>query len=478
MPKPALLVLEDGASFAGEALIGSGTAGGELVFTTSMTGYQEIASDPSYHGQIVVYTFPMVGNYGAAPGLDESPDAAPPAIVAREITNYAYNRAAEAGWLTWLSARGVVAVTGVDTRAVTRHIRERGAMRAIVSTESAAVETLREAALRVPPMGGRDLAAEVTCGERREVVPADPSEARFHVVVVDLGVKRSILDLLLAQGCRLTVVPASTSAKAILRLEPDGVLLSNGPGDPAAVTYAVKTTRGLLGRVPVFGICLGHQLLALALGLRTYKLPFGHRGANHPVKDLRTGRVEVTTQNHGFAVMQPDQLPSGIELTHVSLNDGTVEGLADAARHAFSVQYHPEASPGPHDAQHLFARFAAEMQAFRGAAEADDGARPRQRRAQTAGAPATTSGQAADASDLPASATELIAKAADLPADAAATQAATSHAPVVDTGEGDSPTDGGHETDEGGGRPYRHPSLKDALRGHLGRLGDLGRREG
>ena len=481
MPRPALLVLEDGASFAGEALIGSGTAGGELVFTTSMTGYQEIASDPSYHGQIVVYTFPMVGNYGAAPGLDESPGAAPPAIVAREITNYAYNRAAESGWLAWLSARGVMAVTGVDTRAVTRHIRERGAMRAVVSTETGDVETLREAALRVPPMGGRDLAAEVTCGERREVAPADPSGTRFHVVVVDLGVKRSILELLLAQGCRLTVVPASTSAKAILKLEPDGVLLSNGPGDPAAVTYAVKTTRGLLGRVPVFGICLGHQLLALALGLRTYKLPFGHRGANHPVKDLRTGRVEITTQNHGFAVAQPDELPAGVELTHVNLNDGTVEGLADAARHAFSVQYHPEASPGPHDARHLFARFAAEMQAFRSAVRG--GRRSEQAAARADGGAPATPPRTRRACRWPRRARRLpralrTRRRRDAPRPPRRRRtAATSHARGRPDDATPRPRPGTRRT-RAAAASRRRPSLKEALRGHLGRLGDLGRREG
>ena len=455
MPQPALLVLEDGASFAGEALIGSGTAGGELVFTTSMAGYQEIASDPSYHAQIVVYTFPMVGNYGAAPALDESAGAAPPAIIAREITNYAYNRAAESGWLAWLSARGVMAVTGVDTRAVTRHIRERGALRAVVSTETGDVETLRAAALRVPAMGGRDLAAEVTCVESREVAPADGSGTRFHVVVVDLGVKRSILELLLAQGCRLTVVPATTSAKAILKLDPDGVLLSNGPGDPAAVTYAVKTTRGLLGRVPLFGICLGHQLLSLACGLHTYKLPFGHRGANHPVKDLSTGQVEITTQNHGFAVVWPDELPAGVELTHVNLNDGTVEGLADAGRHAFSVQYHPEASPGPHDARHLFAHFAAEMEAFRGAAEAGDEARPSRRSVETADPPAAASDPAA-----------------------AGAQAQAPRAPAAEGHEQGAPAAPAEGPREGGGRSRRRPSLKEALRGHLGGLGDLGRREG
>jgi carbamoyl-phosphate synthase small subunit len=457
MPRPALLVLEDGASFAGEALVGSGTVGGELVFTTSMGGYQEIASDPSYHGQIVVYTFPMIGNYGAA------------AIVAREITNYRFNRAADSTWLAWLSARDVLAVSGVDTRAVTRHIRERGSPRAVVSTETDDIGTLRAAARRVPAMSGRDLAVEVTCAEPREVAPVGPADARFHVVVVDLGVKRSILELLVAQGCRLTVVPAATSARAILKLEPDGVLLSNGPGDPAAVTYAVKTTQRLLGKTPVFGICLGHQMLALALGLRTYKLPFGHRGANHPVKELRTGRVEITTQNHGFAVARPDELPPGVELTHVNLNDGTVEGLANAGLSCFSVQFHPEASPGPHDARHLFARFVAQMGEFRGASE-------------RAGTPVTASAsrsgsRASSAARRP----RRQATSGSAPSAVADEQAAAARTTDAHAGDAvpapDGATEEAREDDTKGDRARLHPSLKDALRGRLGRLNDLGRRE-
>jgi len=399
-------VLEDGASYAGEALVGSGTVGGEIVFTTSIGGYQEIASDPSYHGQIVTYTFPMNGNYGTAPGLDESTSFHPSAIVAREITDYRFNRAAEATWLDWLAGRGCLAVTGVDTRALTRHIREAGAMRAVVSTQTDDAKRLRELARQVPSMTGRDLAAEVTCAERYQLAAGDlplhsagegfrlradegmprvavPHEPRaggsgggepFHVVVYDFGVKRSLLRLLLAESCRLTVVPARTSAREVLKLGPDGVFLSNGPGDPAAVTYAVKAVARLLGKVPLFGICLGHQLLALSLGLATYKLPFGHRGANHPVKDLHSGMIEITTQNHGFAVRAPDgwapgqgaraAAGDGVEITHIDLNDGTVEGLACPGRHAFSVQYHPEASPGPHDARHVFGRFVAEMERF------------------------------------------------------------------------------------------------------------------
>ncbi|HJW74350.1 MAG TPA: carbamoyl phosphate synthase small subunit, partial [Thermoleophilia bacterium] len=297
---------------------------------------------------------------------------------------------------------------------------------------------------------------EVTCREVREIAPADSSGERWHVVVVDLGVKRSILDLLIAEGCRLTVVPASTSARAILKLAPHGVLLSNGPGDPAAVTYAVKTARRLLGSVPLFGICLGHQLLALALGLDTFKLPFGHHGINHPVKDLRTGRVEITTQNHGFAVAQPERLPPGVELTHVNLNDGTVEGLADASRYAFSVQYHPEASPGPYDARYLFARFTATMEAFRAAGASEDaesaGARGRGGGAGTGMASKTTASTAGRR-----------------------TGERRGHAEGEDE---ERPAEADKSGHDGEGTPKgERPSLKDALRGHLGSLGDLGRKE-
>jgi len=401
----ALLVLEDGSAYAGEALVGSGTVGGEVVFTTSMGGYQEIASDPSFAGQIVAYTFPMIGNYGVAEAFDESTSFHPEAIVAREITNYRFNHAAEGTWLEWLSRRGCMAVTGVDTRALTRHIRERGAMRAVLSTQTDDVGRLRSLAQRLPPMSGRDLASAVTCAAPYELSPGTdvlrqelatgaqqephPSAApadeatvaaqpAWHVVVYDFGVKRSILRQLLARRCRLTVVPAHTSARAVRKLRPDGVVLSNGPGDPAALGYAVRTVKQLLGTVPLFGICLGHQLLALALDLPTYKLPFGHRGANHPVKDVQRGTVAITTQNHGFAVRLPDErVPladvhrrhgSRFVVTHLSLYDGTVEGLECPERYAFSVQYHPEAAPGPHDASDDFDRFVALMRDFRGQA--------------------------------------------------------------------------------------------------------------
>ncbi len=365
MPSPALIVLEDGSAFRGEAVAGGGTIGGEMVFNTAMTGYQEIATDPSYCGQIITYTFPLNGDYGADPSRDESGQAHARAIIAREIVNYAFNRASTSSWLDWLNAHDVLAVGGVDTRALTRHLRDKGALRGVVSTDDLDVSSLRHRAQKLPRMAGLDLASVVTCGEPSET-PAAGSAAALHVVAFDFGIKRSIVGYLAAAGCRVTVVPAGTTPREVLTLPPDGVVLSNGPGDPAAGGYAVKTVQKLLGKTPLFGICLGHQLLALALGMSTYKLKFGHRGANHPVKDLTTGEIEITTQNHGFAVRDPGQAgPDGAaRVTHVNLNDGTVEGLAAPAQYAFSVQYHPEATPGPHDSLHLFDGFRVEMQRF------------------------------------------------------------------------------------------------------------------
>ena len=364
MPSPAVIVLEDGTTFAGEALAGQGSVGGELVFNTSMAGYQEIATDPSYCGQLITYTFPMNGNYGADVDRDESGKAHARAIIARELTNYRYNRASRSTWLDWLAEHNVLAVTGVDTRALTRHIRDKGALRAVVSTETGDVKHLRKAAQGLPVMGGLDLAKVVTCDAAyEEPAPEGAPAPDLHVVAYDYGIKRSMLRHLAARGFRITVVPAQTSAREVLKRGPDGVFLSNGPGDPAAVGYAVKAVERLLGKVPVFGICLGHQLLAQALGLSTYKLKFGHRGANHPVKDLRTGIVEITTQNHGFAVK--DEVVPGAAITHVNLNDGTVEGVAAPDRFAFSVQHHPESAPGPHDSLYLFDRVREEIARFK-----------------------------------------------------------------------------------------------------------------
>jgi carbamoyl-phosphate synthase small subunit len=373
----AFLVLADGTVFEGEPYGARGTTVGEAVFTTTMTGYQEVLTDPSYAGQIVTMTAPEIGNVGVNAGDAESVDGRPHAagFVLRDASPLASSWRSEQTLDAYLAAHGIVAITGVDTRKLTRHLRDHGAQNASIGTEPALA--LLRAARGAPDMNGLDLV--------RTVTPAKPyafTEGRgawrvdggfvpgsrkargareHHVVAIDYGVKKNILRCLVDSGCRVTVVPASTSAADVLAAAPDGVFLSNGPGDPAAVGYAVETIKGLLGKKPLFGICLGHQLLALALGGKTYKLKFGHRGANQPVKDLATRRVEITTQNHGFCV-DLKSLPPGVESTHVHLNDGTSEGLAVTTMRAFSVQYHPEAAAGPHDALYLFDRFTAMME--------------------------------------------------------------------------------------------------------------------
>lgn len=384
---PGYVVLKDGTVYSGFGFGAQGLVLGEIVFNTSMSGYQEVVSDPSYHGQMVVFTYPLVGNYGVSEAFLESDRVHSQAVVIREPKNIARSSAQAPGWIEWLEAQRVVGVGGLDTRALTRRIREKGAVTACVAAgEGLEVEQLLEAARNHPDLEGRDLVQEVTCAEPYEWPEGREQSVRYRVVAYDFGIKRSILNSLAAVGCRVTVVPAHWGADEVLALEPDGVFLSNGPGDPAAVTYAVDSIRGLLGKVPVFGICLGHQLLALALGLRTYKLKFGHRGANHPVRDYLTGRVEITSQNHGFAVEPPEVVKSALQrgavigeggvssleaevmlldtefgtaqVTHLNLNDGTVEGLRLLEIPAFSVQYHPEAGPGPHDSRYLFGRFA------------------------------------------------------------------------------------------------------------------------
>lgn len=383
---PGFVVLEDGTVFQGFGFAAEGQVLGELVFNTGMSGYQEITTDPSYHGQMVVFTYPMIGNYGAADHLNESDRMHSRAIVVREAKNAAWNASCPYAWLDWLTARGVVGVGGIDTRALTKRIREHGAMRACVATgHDLDTHQLVEAVRALPPMAGQDLATAVTCEQPYEWVSGREGGARFRVVAYDYGIKRSILRNLSAAGCDVTVVPAHWTAQQTLALQPDGVFLSNGPGDPAAVGYAVTTIQELLGKVPVFGICLGHQLLALALGLSTYKLKFGHRGANHPVRNYLTGQVEITSQNHGFAVQPPEIVREALhrgavvgdggvaalraedllietafgqgQITHLNLNDGTVEGLRLLDAPAYSVQYHPEAGPGPHDSHYLFRQF-------------------------------------------------------------------------------------------------------------------------
>ncbi len=361
----AHLVLADGTAFAGEAIGASGMTTGEAVFTTGMTGYQEVLTDPSYCGQIVTMTAPQMGNTGVNAEDPECVDPFVAGFVIHELSAVASNWRSTQSLDDYLKEHGIVGIAGVDTRTLTRHIRDHGAQMAAIGTEG--VEALQAAAKNAPPMTGRNLADEVSTKRVYEWTegtgvwnPLQPVDMRWHVVAVDFGVKLNILRCLVDAGCRVTVVPASTSADEILAMNPDGVFLSNGPGDPAPVTHGIETVRALIGKRPIFGICLGHQILCHALGGSTYKLKFGHRGLNQPVKDLATGRIEVTTQNHGFCV-DMDSLESKCEVTHVHLNDDTCEGIRHKESGAFSVQYHPEAGAGPHDARYLFKRFTDQM---------------------------------------------------------------------------------------------------------------------
>jgi len=359
--KRAWLVLADGTRFEGEAIGADGTTVGEAVFTTGMTGYQEVLTDPSYCGQIVTMTAPQMGNTGITPEDEETRSPFVAGFVVRELSPVASNWRSVETLEDYLKRHGIVAMCGVDTRTLTRHIRDAGAQMAAMGTEDPA--TLHDRAKAAPPMSGRDLTGEVSTTERFEWtegtgswcldVPRDPTR---HIVAIDYGVKHSILRCLKDAGCKVTVVPSTATADDVLALEPDGIFLSNGPGDPAAVEHGVKAVQDLLGKKPMFGICLGHQILSLALGGSTYKLKFGHRGLNQPVKDLETGKVEITTQNHGF-VVDVKSLEGKCEMTHVHLNDDTCEGIVHPESGAFSVQYHPEASAGPHDARYLFERF-------------------------------------------------------------------------------------------------------------------------
>jgi carbamoyl-phosphate synthase small subunit len=362
----AVLALADGRVFEGEPLGARGEAAGEVVFNTAMTGYQEVLTDPSYKGQIVCMTHPHIGNTGMN---DEDPESRRPwaeGFVVREASPVASSWRATTTLDDYLRRHGIVGIQGIDTRALTRHLRDRGAQEGVISTESTDPRSLVAKAKASPGLVGRDLVKEVSCQaayEWRESVWrlgegfAAPPPPRFHVVAYDSGIKRNILRQLAAEGCRLTVVPAFTPADEVLALRPDGLFLANGPGDPEGVPYLAESVRRLLGRLPTFGICLGHQILALALGARTFKLPFGHHGANHPVKDLGTQRVEITSQNHGFSVDPESCMAAGLEVTHVNLNDGTCEGMRHRSLPVFSVQYHPEASPGPHDSHYLFRQF-------------------------------------------------------------------------------------------------------------------------
>jgi carbamoyl-phosphate synthase small subunit len=357
-PRPAVLVLEDGTSFEGILLSGSESSMGELVFHTSMTGYQEIFSDPSYAGQLVTLCFPQVGNYGVCPADEQSRRPALRGVVIRELSPAESGHRCRGGLLDWLERHDVCVLSEVDTRAVTRHIRSRGAMRAGIFPGKYCSEFLDRVRAQ-PSLVGRDLTAEVTCS-RPYVFPAQ-SERRFPVALLDFGVKAGILRELAARGLEINVFPASTPAERILQTEPRGLVLSNGPGDPQAVGGAVATVRNLLGRLPILGICLGHQLLALALGASTYKLPFGHHGGNHPVRERRGGGVFITAQNHGFAVDEKT-LPESCTASQISLYDGTLEGFRAPDLKLLAVQYHPEASPGPRDTLGVFDEFLEMMQ--------------------------------------------------------------------------------------------------------------------
>lgn len=369
--RPGFLLLEDGTLFRGElatATVNPTVA--EVVFTTNMSGYQEVFTDPSYRGQIVVMTAPMIGNYGIN-GAD--PESAAPQIagvIVRELSRTYSNWRAEGGLLAWLESAGVPALEEVDTRRLTRHLRTSGVMRGVVAPGT---EPTREALIALdacPPMEGLDLASRVTT---REPYTWGSPDAPFHIVAYDYGIKRNILRLFAEHDCRVTVVPAETPAEEVLSLAPNGVFLSNGPGDPAAVSYAPSTVREIADRgVPIFGICLGHQILGLTYGAHTVKMPYGHHGGNHPVKELDTNRVLITSQNHGFAVSGTEtEIPGAPELavTHVNLNDGTVEGLRHRSKPIFGVQYHPEAAPGPHDARPLFDDFLETVRSHAAASE-------------------------------------------------------------------------------------------------------------
>ncbi len=365
--RDALLVLEDGTSFRGTAFAADGTSFGEAVFNTGMAGYQEVLTDPSYRRQVVAMTAPHVGNYGMNDEDAESDRIQVAGFVVREAARRPSNHRSQVDLRTALTEAGIVGAEGIDTRRLTRHLRDKGAMRCAVSTEVLDVDDLLEQVLASPGMVGADRPREVTTSEPNEWAAA--GEARFRVVAVDYGIKRNIVRLLAEHGCDVKVLPASATAEDVLAHEPDGLFLSNGPGDPAAVTYGIEMARELLGRLPVFGICLGSQLLGSALGASTYKLTFGHRGVNQPVLRREDGAIEITSHNHGFAVQasslgeQTGELTfqtadhGTVEVSHVNLNDDTCEGIVCRDIPAFSVQYHPEAAPGPHDATYLFDRF-------------------------------------------------------------------------------------------------------------------------
>lgn len=372
--KKAILVLEDGAKFEGLGFGADGESYGEIVFNTSMCGYQEILTDPSYNGQIVVMTYPEIGNYGVNPEDVESRGPFVRGFVVREYSSKPSNWRASEDLESYLTNYNIVGIQDIATRDITRRIRSQGAQRAVISTVDFSHDSLVKKVRSAPSILDIDLVTEVSC--RKPYAWKNGSEVltrslntepklteRYKVVAYDYGIKQNILRRLVDVGCDVKVVPSQTSSEEVLSMDPDGIVLSNGPGDPSAVFYAVKNVERLVGKKPIFGICLGHQILGLALGGKTFKLKFGHRGANQPVKNLSTGKVEITSQNHGFAV-DPDSLGSDIEITHINLNDKTVEGLRHTQYPIISVQYHPEASPGPHDSSYLFDEFIRMMRNF------------------------------------------------------------------------------------------------------------------
>jgi carbamoyl-phosphate synthase small subunit len=374
----AILALEDGRVFRGKGYGAKGECYGEVVFNTSITGYQEIFTDPSYSGQIVVLTNPEIGNYGTNSEDNEATRPYIEGLIVREFSRVSSNWRSQQVAEEYLEQFKIPVLADIDTRALVRHLRDHGVMRGVISTLEADPEKLIAKALSIPKMDGTDLAKVVSTkrpyvwetGERShepiEVVGVKDVPERFHVVAYDYGIKQNILRKLRGEACKVTVVPAQTPAEDVLALKPDGVFLSNGPGDPEPCSYAVDNIRRLMGRQPIFGICLGHQLVGLAVGGKTYKLKFGHHGGNHPVKQIHTGKVEITAHNHNFAV-DPDSLPqSEVELTHVDLNDNTLEGMRHRNLPLFSVQYHPEASPGPHDSHYLFKDFVKMMEEWKG----------------------------------------------------------------------------------------------------------------
>jgi len=353
----AILMLEDGKIFEGANIGCSGETIGEVVFNTSMMGYQEILTDPSYCEQIITMTYPQIGNYGVNSTDVESGKIQVRGIIVKEFFDYYSNWRAEGSLGDYLKKYNIVGLAGIDTRQLTRHIRLEGAMKGIISTETSDKKELKKKLNNYPSIIKRDLVKFVTC-DRPYVYNPKKRGFKYNVVALDFGIKMGILKCLDWEGFRITVVPASTGSKEILKYDPDGIFLSNGPGDPSAVGYAITTIKELIGEKPIFGICLGHQFLALALGAKTYKLKFGHHGGNHPVKNLETGKVEITSQNHGFSVDEKSlKNIAGCEITHINLNDNTIEGLRYTGINAFTVQNHPEGKPGPHDSRYVFSKF-------------------------------------------------------------------------------------------------------------------------